>query len=129
MSDQVQITVKMRGVVWRDLETGLYGSHAPSVNVFSQGESEADATDGLAEAVEMYVKEHVSRGTLEHQLINEFGFIPAEDTNDFVSGVYAKEVPIFVHIDLANKPSPVAQPRGAPEEKTRDRVRPMRQTG
>ncbi|MCI0529555.1 MAG: hypothetical protein L0Y56_19105 [Nitrospira sp.] len=51
----VQLNVKLSCVIWEDEDTGVYVSKCPSLDIYSQGESEGQAFEAIKSAVKMYL--------------------------------------------------------------------------
>lgn len=52
--------------VWR--EGDVYVSHWPTLDVYSQGDTEREAAANLAEAVHLFIESCIERGTLKDVL-------------------------------------------------------------
>jgi predicted RNase H-like HicB family nuclease len=74
MTESIEITVNLRGVVRREGRRWVAG--CPKLNVWSQGSSQPDAKLSLQEAVELWFEDCLARGTLDAAL-REVGFLPA----------------------------------------------------
>ena len=73
MHESVHITVSVRAVMRREGRRWVVG--CPKLDIWSQGSTREDAQRCLREAVELWVEDCVSRGTLD-QALREVGFHP-----------------------------------------------------
>ena len=63
----------------------IFVSQCPLLDVFSQGNSRAQALENLREAIKLFLQSCLERGTLE-QVLKESGFVSATDTGSLPPG-------------------------------------------
>jgi predicted RNase H-like HicB family nuclease len=51
----IEFTINMNCQIHRDEDAGVFVSHCPTLNVYSQGESEEEALEAIKEAVTLHV--------------------------------------------------------------------------
>ena len=51
----IEFTINMNCQIHRDDDAGVFVSHCPTLNVYSQGESEEEALEAIKEAVTLHV--------------------------------------------------------------------------
>ena len=61
--EEVLPSLSSQAEVWR--EDGVYVSRWPRLGVYSQGDTEQEAREHLAEAVELFIQSCHERGTLD----------------------------------------------------------------
>ena len=70
---QISIAVKVRVTIQHDDEAGVFASHCPILNIFSQGESETEAKEAIEEAIVLQLAAAFKYDRL-HQLLVRSGF-------------------------------------------------------
>lgn len=98
------IQFRLGATVKRDDLTGVFVSHCPSLDVYSQGRTDEEARDALQDALRLYLSHCFKRGILE-EVIAKRGFQPTDDEDDdgveHISVLNADEWEIMVPIELA----------------------------
>jgi len=104
-ANEIQITLSFGAEIAQDPETGLFCSHAPNLKLYSQGQTEEDARLGLMDAVQLYLFEHLRRGSLDSEM-RRLGFSPVRgpvslESNDFLAVAQPREtlqVPLLLQV-------------------------------
>lgn len=73
MAQLISVAVKVRCMIKRDDEADVYVSHVPILNLYSQGETEAEAKEAIEEAVLLYLKAAYKFDRMD-QLLRRSGF-------------------------------------------------------
>ena len=71
------IELDLRGFVGKE-EEGMFVSYCPSLEIYTQGDTEKEARDNLKEAVSLFIECCDKHGTLDEELRN-LGFRRVED--------------------------------------------------
>lgn len=92
--DVVEIAIRLRCVVWKDDEAWI--SHCPSLDVYSQGNSQDDAQKSIEEAAKLWVMSCLERDKLSEALA-EVGwrkFGPEEEIPDHQDSIHLRQYSI-----------------------------------
>jgi predicted RNase H-like HicB family nuclease len=104
MAQSISIAVKVLATIEYDEEAGVHVSRCPVLKIFSQGDSEAEATEAIEEAVKMHLMAAYKFDRL-HQLLLRAGFnkmvgMGAPADPDSFPGQY---VAVMEHADKAKQ--------------------------
>ncbi len=71
----ISIKASLAATIYQE-KPGLYVSHCPALNLYSQGATEAEAQKNIIEATELFIESCIEDHTLE-KVLEECGFSPA----------------------------------------------------
>ena len=72
--------------IYQDKDTGIWVSHAPDLELYSQGTSQEEARRAIGSAVDLYIKDCARKGIIL-KVLGEAGISPVEEYPEVLESV------------------------------------------
>ena len=102
MRSIAKVTFKLPFVVEKD--AGLFISHCPLLDVYSQGSNGEEAVENLVEAIQLFIETCVETGSIE-SVMSICGFVKDNENNPSEQDADYLDVPVSLLIQAGNSGS------------------------